>query len=309
MNKFLFSLVIVFSLSTAAFGQERYAQYLQDISVTISSKNSSGSGVLITRDIRLNKDQDKVAKVNFVLTAAHVVDNLREVKTVVDPSTGMEKKVIEYGPVFIVKELTEDGRRVGETRMEGRVIKYSDADSRHDLAVIMLHKRNFVDVSTRFYLDDDIPGIGTNLLHVGSLLGQLGSNSMTTGIVSQVGRVVNFGSNSIVFDQTTTTAFPGSSGGGVFLSKDARYVGMVVRGAGETFNLIAPIRRIKEFAGQSKLMWLLDEDIDPPTLEEIMNMPIDDVKTKSDSNNRAAQEAAKAPGKPVEVNTLEHRNE
>ncbi|HAT67623.1 MAG TPA: hypothetical protein DCS66_24005, partial [Flavobacteriaceae bacterium] len=60
----------------------------------------------------------------------------------------------------------------------------------------------------------------TELYHVGSLLGQTGSNSMTRGIVSQVGRVLNLGSgDGTVFDQTTVTAFPGSSGGGVFLSE------------------------------------------------------------------------------------------
>ena len=42
--------------------------------------------------------------------------------------------------------------------------------------------------------------------------------------------------NKRIFDQTTCVAFPGSSGGGVFLKRDdPRYVGMLVRGAGEGF--------------------------------------------------------------------------
>ena len=62
--------------------------------------------------------------------------------------------------------------------------------------------------------------------------------------MSQVGRVLDLGSGGgTVFDQTTVTAFPGSSGGGVFLT-DGKYVGMLVRGAGETFNLIVPVRRM-----------------------------------------------------------------
>lgn len=255
------------------------AQHLQDISVTIKSGTSSGSGVVVTRE--LDSKNGKVS-VNFILTAGHVVANLRSVRTIVDPETGTERKVIEYAPVHIVKELTEDGRTVGETKMTGRVIKYSDADSRHDLAVIMLHKKNFVNANTEFYLDKEIPVIGTELFHVGSLLGQDGSNSMTTGIVSQIGRVLNLnGNNAIIFDQTTVTAFPGSSGGGVFLKSDGRYIGMLVRGAGETFNLIVPIRRLQDFAIDNKLEWLLDKNQKAPTVEEILEIPVDDVRNKT----------------------------
>jgi len=37
---------------------------------------------------------------------------------------------------------------------------------------------------------DEIVPIGTELFHVGSLLGQVGSNSMTRGIMSKVGRQI-----------------------------------------------------------------------------------------------------------------------
>ena len=79
---------------------------------------------------------------------------------------------------------------------------------------------------------------------------------MTRGIVSQVGRVLSLGTgDGTVFDQTTVTAFPGSSGGGVFLSersgdKAGQYMGMLVRGAGETFNLIVPVRRMRSWAAK-----------------------------------------------------------
>ena len=66
---------------------------------------------------------------------------------------------------------------------------------------------------------------------------------MTSGIISQVGRI----HGKVEFDQTTVTAFPGSSGGGVYL-QDGRYVGMIVRGAGEGFNLMVPVRRMVRWA-------------------------------------------------------------
>jgi S1-C subfamily serine protease len=289
--QFVFSFLLLVIFSTVCIAEDQ-AQYLQDISVTINASPSQGSGVIITRELRLKNNENGTAKTNFVLTAGHVVDHLRRVRNVVDPGSGTEKKVVEFAPVQIVKELNEGGRKVGETRMEGKVIKYSDADTGHDLALLMLHKRNFVDVNTKFYLDNEIPSIGTQLFHVGSLLGQGGSNSMTTGIVSQIGRVLNLsGTNEVIFDQTTVTAFPGSSGGGVFLAKDGRYVGMLVRGAGETFNLTVPIRRMKDFAVKSNLMWVLDETIVTPSLEDILQMPIDDVKTKSNSGEKAGNKA------------------
>jgi hypothetical protein len=141
-----------------------------------------------------------------------------------------------------------------------------------------VYKTDFVQDSAKFYLSDEIPPIGTNILHVGSLLGQQGSNSMTTGIVSQIGRVLTFGAHTVIFDQTTATAFPGSSGGGVFMGEGehtGEYVGMLVRGAGETFNLIVPVRRMKEFAKENDLMWALDPALEAPCLKEVDERPIE----------------------------------
>lgn len=259
-------------------------KHLQDISVTIKAPSkfggeSQGSGTVITR---VMKDSDgKDVKVNFIWTAAHVVDGLRNVRTVVDSDTGTERKVVEFRPAFIVKELSENGRRVGELKMEVKVVKYSDASNGHDLALLMVRKTDFVDVNAEFYLEGDktLP-IGTQLFHVGSLLGQVGANSMTNGIMSQVGRVVQLSDgNPTLFDQTTVTAFPGSSGGGVFLATEGehkgKYVGMLVRGAGETFNLIVPVRRMYDWSKGCGLLWALDTNVPMPTLKEIEDITVE----------------------------------
>lgn len=242
------------------------AQHLQDISVTIVSKNNlgggEGSGVIKTRKM---KDGSSV---NFVWTAAHVVDNLRKTRTVIDPKSGTPKTVIEFDDAMVVKSLVEDGRLVGKIEFYAEVIRYS---AEEDLALLRIRKKSFIDCSVQFHLDKEIPTVGTDLLHVGSLLGQMGSNSMTKGIMSQHGRLID----KKVFDQTTVTAFPGSSGGGVYLT-DGKMVGMLVRGAGETFNLIVPVRRLHEWAKKAKVDWAVDDKVEMPTEEELNKLPIED---------------------------------
>lgn len=272
LHIFLLSLIVI---SAAGFSRAEemsaLSKHLQDISVTIHSDRSQGSGVIITREV----DGEKV---NFVWTAGHVVSGLRSVRKVIDPSTGTERQVVEFKDASIVKELIEDGRRVGELKMDAKVIRYSDADNGQDLALLEIRKKDFVQATSKFYLDSEIVPIGTKLFHVGSLLGQTGANSMTTGIVSQVGRILN----DKIYDQTTVTAFPGSSGGGVFLADDhpehaGEYMGMLVRGAGETFNLVVPIRRMINWAREAKVEWALNPEIAVPNGKERAKMPIEDI--------------------------------
>lgn len=273
------TLFLAFLVATPVFSEDlknrkRVANFLQDVSVTIKSEGkwskSEGSGVLIVREI-------EGEEVTFVWTAGHVVDNLRSVRDVIDEN-GRPRKVVEFQDAQIVKELVAEGRRVGEIKMDAMVIKYSNADDGHDLALLMVRAKDYSKESARFYLnkDDAIIPIGTSLFHVGSLLGQMGANSMTTGIVSQVGRI----HGKREYDQTTVTAFPGSSGGGVFLT-DGRYVGMLVRGAGEGFNLTVPIRRMKRWALENDVLWAIDPNIESPSLKNLQKIAIEDSGIKS----------------------------
>ena len=287
MHKTLLTLIFALSISFGLSAQEKLdrrkvADYLQGISVTIKSEarysRSEGSGVLITRKI---SGQD----VTFVWTCAHVVDNLRNVRTVVNEKGG-SVKIVEFGDVQIVKELVEEGRRVGEIKMDAQVIKYSNYTHGHDLALLMVRAKNYGKESAKFHLNKDAPivPIGTRLYHVGSLLGQMGANSMTTGIVSQVGRV----EDKVEFDQTTVTAFPGSSGGGVYL-ENGTYVGMIARGAGEGFNLMIPIRRMKVWAAENKILWALDPKQKMPTIKEIKAISIEASGLKTDSEEKKSK--------------------
>ena len=194
--------------------------------------------------------------------------------------------------------------------MDAKVIKYSDSEEGEDLALLLIRKTGFTDETVEFYKGNSKPvAIGTELYHVGSLLGQVGSNSMTRGIMSQVGRVLNLGSgDGVVFDQTTVTAFPGSSGGGVFLSERAgenegQYVGMLVRGAGETFNLIVPVRRLRTYAKANGVGWAVDTDIAVPPLSQILEIPIEgEVKQKtSEKVKTLSADSKKFPILPTPV--------
>lgn len=254
---------------------------LQDISVTIRAGNSQGSGTLFTRTFP-NGDT-----ITFVWTAAHVVESLRQTRQIIDPETGTERTVIEFQDARIVREFTEDGRRIGEMVFDARVVRYTDAENGEDLALLIVRKKNYVPekVSAAFYLAKEIPPIGTELYHVGSLRGQFGANSLTTGIIAQIGRVLDLGTaKDVVFDQTTVTAFPGSSGGGVFLKSDGRYIGMLVRGGGEQFNFLVPARRLKAWADKVSMSWAIDKAVALPTSEEIDKCSIEDSGVKFKAN-------------------------
>ena len=183
---------------------------------------------------------------------------------------------------------------MGRLQMDAEVLKYSESEDGHDLALLRVRKLNFVTDSVVFHLGKEIPPLGQDLLHVGSLLGQFGANSMTSGIMSQHGRILK-DLNKHIFDQTTCTAFPGSSGGGVFLKHDgnARYVGMLVRGAGEGFNLIVPVRRMISYCEEIKIMWALDKNIPMPAEAELKKMPIENTPKEKEASISAEKETTK----------------
>ena len=293
--KKLASLILAFSLAFTMLSQEKVspkvkaADHLQNISVTIRSEgqfsNGEGSGVIFSR-----KDKDGNL-VNLVWTAAHVIDNLRSTREVL--VNGSKKTVVEFKDPMVVKEIRQNGRTVGRLQMDAEVLKYSDADDGHDLALLKVRKLNFVTDTVTFYLDKEIPELGTDLLHVGSLLGQMGANSMTDGIYSQHGRLIK-SLNKYVFDQTTVTAFPGSSGGGVYLKDDARYVGMLVRGAGEGFNLIVPVRRMVDYCEKHKIMWALDKNVAMPSDSDLKDLPIEHAPKEKSEDTKDEAAAKKA---------------
>jgi hypothetical protein len=277
-SRILLTVVVMLSVGLAYAAEEEApkpspSSVIQATSVTVKSSRSEGSGTITTREIALEEGSKEKVIVNFVLTAAHVVDDLRSVRTIITQD-GKELKVIEFDDASIVREYKQKGRRVGESKMDCKVVCYSDADHKDDLALLMIRQYKFADIDvTTNFKTDNIVEVGTNLLHCGSLLGQMGANSMTAGIMSQQGRVYK----NKVYDQTTVSAFPGSSGGGVYVTEDGspKYVGMITRGAGETFNLMVPMRRMVKWAEKMSVAWIFDPSLDAPSLEEINKLPVE----------------------------------
>ena len=58
--------------------------------------------------------------------------------------------------------------------------------------------------------------------------------------------------------------------------QNGQYVGMIVRGAGEGFNLMVPVRRMIRWAEKNDIMWAIDPKVEMPPMEEILSMQIED---------------------------------
>ena len=154
----LITLLFSFSLalfSGAAEKKQSVAEHLQNVSVTIRSEGAysagEGSGVIFTR-----KDS-KGNLVNFIWTAAHVIDNLRSERKVL--VNGAPRTLVEFKDPVIIKEIRQNGRTVGRLQMDAEVLKYSESEKGHDLALLRVRKFNFVTDSVTFYLDGPIPAL------------------------------------------------------------------------------------------------------------------------------------------------------
>lgn len=264
--KLVFSSCFALLCLTFAYGndnksQEDIIEQLNCLSCTIRAGNAQGSSTVV-----------KVGDYDMLWTAGHVVKGLRRTREAIDPKTGTRRTIVEFDPVKIVQEFLENGERIEERILLADVIKYSDHENGEDLALLKVRRKNAFNCSTKFYLGNTIPKIGSRVIHVGSLTGQFGSNSVTTGDYSAVGRLYE----NKVYDQVSSPSFPGSSGGGVYLT-DGRYVGMLVRGSGETFGLIVPVRRMKDWATKAGVVWAIDSSIKPPSDDDLKKIPIEDI--------------------------------
>jgi hypothetical protein len=220
---------------------------LQEISVTIASCGGEGSGVLVSR-----------GDVTYVLTAAHVVESCRKTRQVID-GKGQVKSLVWFEPVNIVRQLIEGGRTVGKMEFSAEVMRYSDPTRGDDIALLRVRKKSFTKATAVFYQQEEMPPLGTELYHVGSFYGEENSSSLSTGIISQHGRML-FNKE---FMLTSCTATAGSSGGGIFL-KDGTYVSMLVRGHADTVNYSVPITRIRQWAKRCGVEFILNDAIKVP---------------------------------------------
>lgn len=239
------------SLLFAQSPKEKVGNHLQKCSVTIlKNRDDRGSGTIITRLV-------EGKKVNWILTAAHVIDDLRSVTEVISDD-GTDKKEVRYKDAEILQEWIDDssGERVGETKMFAKVI---NVDKEKDIALLRVKRAGWVDESIEFYLGEIISGPGAEVAHCGSPGGQdIGAGSVLWGNIARVGcKIEQFSSEP--FDQVNCSGLPGSSGGMV-VNIDGLYVGMITLGlgTGDSFHWMVPIRGIKKWTKETSIEWLLD---------------------------------------------------
>lgn len=279
MRSTLIALLLVSVASIAnAIEPKDVPVHLQENCVTVRAGQSSGSGTIIVRKIE-GKD------IAFVWTAYHVIDGLREIKTVL--KDGSEKKVVVYKDAEIVQELIYDGSTVGDTKLYCKILTCSP---KNDVALLQVRRPDFYKGGVQFVLDGAVTAVGTELYHCGSPSGQeLGHNSVTAGIIAANGRLFE----GLPYDQTTVSALPGSSGGIVALKSNGLYVGMLTLGINgtDTFNYIVPVRRIVEWARKNNIAWAVDPAAPVPTNQQLLDLKVEDTMTNI--------EAARAPADNV----------
>lgn len=262
-------LVVLTPLLFSSLALAQIPAGLTGASVMIDSGRGSGSGVLF------KNGQD-----TFVWTAAHVIPTPRVV-TVLDAEGRMQTRYV-FGDVGIIRAVVEDGRKVGENFHYARVLRWS---RKHDLALLLVHKRGYGSSSVRFF--DGVPEQGRKLWHVGSMHGYKGMNSVAEGIFAFSGRLrkgfQHDEQEGLVWDQVSGVAHPGSSGGGVFLQGDGRCVGLVtdfLTGGGHQTHgayCITPSRRLIAYAREQKAAWAVDAAIKPPQREAmLLHCPLDE---------------------------------
>ena len=247
---------------------------LQKLSVNVYCSKTYGGGVQGSGTIFLSEVDGKMAA--FVLTAHHVVSDLRNVKSVI--IGGETKKVVRYKDAQIIQEQVENGRAIGEIKYDAKIIS---VDTRRDIALLRVRKGDFSNVGAVFYLGD-IPVVGTEVYHCGAPGGKDlgGTSSLTAGIISRVGvRIPGFGGGSElgIFDQTDTAALGGSSGGMLTLKSDGRFIGMITLGlqSGDNFHWIVPARAILSWSKEAKVRWLFDKSLPRPTEADICDVPLE----------------------------------
>jgi len=247
ISKIVLTAIVSLASATSLFSED-LAEHLQNLSVTIHAKGAQGSGTIITRD-----------GVNYVISAGHVVEGCRHLVKFHDNTTGGTKVLSKFDVVKVVKEIVRDGKSIGFTEIEADVVAYSSPKFGDDLVLLKL-RDHITDDSIEFWKEGDktTPPVGSKLCHVGSFLGQDGSNSYSEGRISQIGRTLF----DHVFDQTDVIAFPGSSGG-LIATMDGKYMGTLVRGAGQGYILYVPLRRVHTWAKEHNIEFIFDHDGKP----------------------------------------------
>jgi hypothetical protein len=275
------SLLVLLSTASSKPHRPMKALKVVDANVTVFPGSGSGSGPIF-----INGDAD------FVWTAGHVVSQCEQVKTVIDPATGLSKVQVKYNPVTVMQEEIEDGKKVAEHTYLADIIRYSPPEAGEDLALLRVKKKMAFTKGIRF--DTSVPEVGTPIFHVGSMHGRNGAQSYSEGVFSRAGRLLY---KDKTYDQVSLTAMPGSSGGGVFYKKSGLCLGLVTEGLTartESAILIVPARVIAEYAKRTHCEYAVDPNVKVPEKDDT---PVRDIPLPE----RKEPEAARVEKLPISL--------
>ncbi len=198
------------------------------MSVKVSVGRGNGSGVLFTREV------DGVIK-TYVLTAGHVAAQV-----------GMS----DDKRATIRLEYRHEGLVVGSAECAAECVAYDDQGG-HDLALLEVLQDDFRPLRICAILHSGgVLKVGTEVAHVGCTRRLY--NSYSEGVISQTD--VEFDGGNV--DQTTVMAYPGSSGGGVWVKETGELYGILVQGIGPGINFIVPARHIRAWADRNGAEWI-----------------------------------------------------
>ena len=260
MRRLIYLCVALFAFTNTCFSDFN-PSLLQNQNVMVQFEDTYGSGVLVTRKIGEQK-------YNFVITCSHTIDEAKKIVKSID--TGVVKENIIFKQVNVIKENFKNNEPSIIQTTSSRIVLFNEE---YDISVLMLDVFLY-DTDIVFYANESI-NVGTEAIHVGNFKGELGFNSVSTGVISHNNRI----DEGQKFLQISNTVYQGSSGGGVY-NKDNEYVGMVSHTFGENFNYAIPIVVIKDVLKRGGYEFLYDKSISVDSVEDIKKLPIEVDKTE-----------------------------
>lgn len=236
LDVFVGTLAIFLALGIAFFvGEPAESPVTRAIHSTllVVTPTGSGSGIVIHRTNPSGEPRV------FLWTAAHVAEG----------SDAAARRIFRVG-----------NQKAGFAEFPAVLIAI-DADS--DLALYRLISPPELSLSATFSTVPAQPG--DSIFHVGNFLGDNFDNSLTVGVVSQVGVHPSGlpGWPWALVDQTDTAVAPGGSGGGIF-NTAGEVVGIMVGAAGPGISVFVPTRAVFGFAQSAGLGWAVYGDSCPP---------------------------------------------
>lgn len=211
---------------------ECYEKMQQSV-VLIQASDGQGSGVVVER----SNEQGRTRV--FIWTANHVVESDTEVK--------------------IVKGIRTEGHRAGQAEFTARVI---GRDVARDVALLWLDAPAGYFRAAEFAENKPVR-VGTPLTHVGNVRGIEFEDSVSVGVMSQIG-LKPPGWPWALTDQAALAAYFGSSGGPIFRTDDETVIGLTVGGVvGSGFMNFVPVRIISEFADINGYLWAVRHNYCP----------------------------------------------